>query len=426
MPAISHADPAEAPRTPIVSLPGSKSIAARALIARAISGFKTKLLNIPDCDDTRELSDALRQLSHVYDIPTRQPLSATDSEPTRFDLGTGGTSLRFFVALAAALPGLHSVVDCSDALRRRPIRPLVESLRQLGADISFLGPNATPPLLIRGRQLHGGAFHASGAVSSQFYSAILLAGPLMNQPPLASSPDRAFVSSPYIAMTRRVLADFFPVAPDCYTIEADWSAAAFFFEAALLLPPGHSLFIPDLLPPELSCQGDAVCARLFSQLGVNSRFTPEGAFIYSPTSPLPDLLEADMKEAPDLVPALAAGCSAAGIRFQLTGVAHLRHKESDRLATLSAELSKAGFILTPGPDSLSWRGEKCTSLSSSLSSSRSSSLITSHSSLQFDAHGDHRIAMALAVAFPDRKIKGKDCVSKSFPDFFNQLSRLRE
>ena len=109
-----------------VCLPGSKSIAARAMVLSYVFGNRTRLTGLPDCDDTRELSAAMALLSQSGD------------GLTRYDLGTGGTSLRFFLALAASLPGKDMIIDCSDALRRRPLRPLIDALRQAGADIECL------------------------------------------------------------------------------------------------------------------------------------------------------------------------------------------------------------------------------------------------------------------------------------------------
>lgn len=389
-----------------VVLPGSKSIAARALIAREVAGSDTELLNLPDCDDTRELDAALCRLRTLRREGDRE--MKTPSEPMRINLGTGATTLRFFTALAAALPGVECVADCSDGLRRRPLKGLTEALRRLGADITFLEESGHAPMLIRGQRLKGGAVEVSTGQSSQFLSALWLVSPLMERPLMPIAEEAKTVSAPYIEMTRRITEIFYGDAPRRFAIEADWSAAAFFYEWIMLQPCGTRLRFPGLLPPGESLQGDSECAAVYSRLGVRSCSYGGGIEIVREGN-LADRLELDLNTTPDMVPSLAAGCCAAGVPFRFNGVAHLRHKESDRLAALVAELDKAGFLLREGEDSLYWFGERCAVSSDS-----------------FDSHSDHRIAMALAAAFPGRKIRGAACVAKSFPGFFDKLDSLRE
>ena len=129
-----------------ITLPTSKSIAARALIlARCFDGVE--LCRLPECDDTRELACALDLLYHYMerqDRPSAFP-DSPDADLPCFDLGSGGTSFRFFLALAASIPGFYGVVDCSDALRRRPVAPLLDSLRSAGADIVSIHGDDRPP-----------------------------------------------------------------------------------------------------------------------------------------------------------------------------------------------------------------------------------------------------------------------------------------
>lgn len=354
-----------------ITLPGSKSIAARALILDRVYGLGLIFENMPDCDDTRELQSALRAL---------------DSGCRYFDLGTGGTSLRFFTAYVASLPGFECTVDCSDALRHRPLAPLIDALRRAGAEIECLDEEGRAPVRIRGARLNSRNVQVDATISSQFASALMLVSD-MGESPVCISESTEMVSRPYIDMTRRMVADFrtFRTAGiRHYVIEPDWSAASYFYEYKLL---NHAVEFEmrGLMPPGVSLQGDARCAELFMNRGGNM----------------------DMRQTPDLVPALAVGLCVAGITFSMSGVANLRHKESNRLAAISEEMTKAGYILEVTDDSLSWCGTRC----------------EPDAAPEFDAHGDHRIAMALwAAGF--RNIRGKESVSKSFPSFFEEFSKL--
>ena len=178
-----------------VCLPGSKSIAARALVLSYVFGNHTRLTGLPDCDDTRELAAAM------------ELVAASGGSQVEYNLGTGGTSLRFFLALAASLPGKDSVLDCSDALRRRPLNPLISSLRQAGADIECLGAEGCAPMRVRGKRLSGHGVTVDSGISSQFASALLMVSPLWSSPFLL--PDvRGAVSRPYIDMTLRMARAF--------------------------------------------------------------------------------------------------------------------------------------------------------------------------------------------------------------------------
>lgn len=395
--------------TVIVHLPGSKSIAARALICCRTLG-RRELRNLPDCDDTRELVAALEQFD------------AGGGSGQVYDLGTGATSLRFFLALAASSPGFDGVIDCTDALRQRPIRPLVDALRSLGADIEYLAEHGRPPLRVRGRRLDGGAVTLPDGLSSQFASALLLASPLWNRPLELSEKSIPSVSRPYFEMTRDVMRRFSESNSMPFVIESDWSAAAPLYQFALMCP-GTVVRLAGLIAPERSLQGDSAASALFGSLGITTVFgeDTDGAYadIVADSAQVATLTASntpqrlDMRDTPDLVPSLVTALCFAGIRFELTGVGHLRLKESDRVATLILELSKAGFQLSATEDSIAWSGNRC----------------GVDGAPEYDSHGDHRIAMAMAVAVAvtgKGTLSGKEAVGKSFPGFFEELSKLTD
>lgn len=391
-----------------VSLPFSKSIYARAAILRYVYGNETEIAGVPDCDDSRELCAAMRCLD-----------ACQDSDMV-FQLGNGGTSFRFFLALVASIPGFKGIVDCGDALRHRPVAPLVNALRAAGADIESVGGGGLPPYRVRGRSLNGSLVRVDASLSSQFESALILVSDLWEAPYAGisdSGESGSTVSRPYVEMSRRMLGDF-RMRPEVFAVERDWSAAAFFYERALL-NPGYPLLLEGLSNPQESLQGDSQCAGIFKNLGVSTRIVPDGLEILGDPCVIKELknsaehLRFDMRNVPDLVPPLVVGMCYAGIRFEIFNVGHLRHKESDRIAALVDELSHAGFLLRETDSSLSWLGER--------------KRMPDGSVVTFDSHADHRIAMSLAVAaLPGQpvEISRFEAVDKSFPAFCRQLPSI--
>ncbi len=381
-----------------IRLPRSKSIAARMLILDYIRGSRRIRTDLPDCDDTRELSAALQRLDE------RVP-------GDRYDLGSGGTSLRFFTALVASMENFEGIVDCSAQMRGRPLAPLVESLRGVGADIIYMDKEGHAPIYIRGKKLRGGEVVMAGDVSSQFVSALLMASHLW-ETPIRLNIEGAQVSHPYIAMTERMIKE-----ERMDVIETDWSAAAFFYELCLVFPD-NDVVIEGLSLPEDSVQGDAGCERIFDLTGVKSEWDRDGKVklrgdgrIIESLALMPRALEFDMGGTPDLVPALAVGMALAGIKFRFGNVSHLRHKESDRLTVLQMEMAKIGYVLEVDSDSIAWHGRR----------------LPAGENEVIDSHGDHRIAMAFAMAaakFDHIAIAGAECVAKSFPGFFEELGKI--
>ena len=375
-----------------VELPGSKSEAARALVCRFVrrrlGRGDVELRNLPECGDTLALRDALLQLE-----------CAAPGVLTDYYLGEGGTSLRFFLGMAASCEGMVSRIDCADALRRRPLSPLVDALRVLGADIRYTEEDGRAPLLVNGKTLLAdSAVRVDGSVSSQFASSLLLASPLWRG--AGEVLVDGCVSRPYVGMTREVMQrmESLPEGGAVYEIEPDWSAASYFYEWNLLYPEVEAV-LPAMRMGNDSLQGDSVCAEIFAAIG---GFNGAGS----------GLFERDMNATPDLVPALVVGCCVSGMPFRFTGVAHLRHKESDRLAALQTEMAKTAYRLHVGADSICWDGRLGKRL---------------EDWILFDAHGDHRMAMALSVAAPrigNCEVMGMECVSKSFPGFEDELKKL--
>lgn len=382
-----------------VTLPLSKSISARALIMRRLAGC-TDAYTVADCDDTRSMAEAL---------------TCTSGE---VNIGPAGTAMRFLTAYYAATEGCDITLDGNERMRRRPIRALVDALRELGADIEWAGEEGFAPLHIRGRRLKGGALTMDSSVSSQFVSAILMVAPTM-QAPLTLTLDGETVSMPYIKMTVEMMRragidaeinrDVITVAPGKYRpydepIERDWSAAAFWYEIAAITAGWVTL--PGLC--DKSLQGDAVTAALYPRLGVLTEFE-DGAAELSATPDLYSRLDLDMTDTPDLVQAMAVTACAIGVPFRFTGVATLRHKETDRLEALRRELLKIGCVTEIESDNIiSWEGRRVPLTEMPV----------------IDTYGDHRMAMAfapLSVFVPGIIVRDAEVVGKSYPGFWNDM-----
>ncbi len=396
------------------ALPASKSIAARAMLMAAIAGQAPAPQGPDDeCDDLRMLRRAL----------SAPPVGNKDA-------GASGTAMRFLTALYAATPGADVTIDGTPRLRERPVSQLVDALRALGADIEYTAADGRLPLRMRGRQLRADSpVVVDATVSSQFISALLLVAPTLPgalELRLKGEP----ASMPYIDLTldmmrrrgiaaRREGADI-TVAPGSYSLtdadnEPDWSAAAFWYEVAALSAGWVSL--PGLKPDSL--QGDARARHIFERLGVLTDFTdrdddgepiPYGAQL-SASPEVFSRLDLDLSATPDLVPALAVTCCLLGVPFSFTGLHTLRSKECDRIQALIDELDKLTFSLAaPAPGTLQWEGQRHPVAEI----------------LPLDAHGDHRIAMALApvaLHLPDITIRGAETVAKSYPAFWEQLQQ---
>lgn len=386
-----------------VTLPASKSLSNRALVINALAHSKVVPENLSDCDDTFVMKRAL----------------ATPSELT--DIMAAGTAMRFLTAYYAVTPG-RTILTGTARMRRRPIKILVDALRQIGADIRYNGEEGYPPLRITGRQLEGGSVELSGSVSSQFTSALLMVGPVLEKG-LHLKLTGNIVSIPYINMTLRLMRHFGAQAgwdgdrelfvepggyrPAPLTIENDWSAASYWYEMVALSPDeGARVELPGLFAE--SAQGDSEVRRLFVPLGVKTEMTTEGA-VLTKGAVSDGEYEANLEQQPDLAQTVVATCALLGKPFKIKGLQSLRIKETDRLKALQNELGKLNFsIRESGGSILSWNGKKN----------------STQPQLAIDTYDDHRMAMALApAAFRYRgiRINNPQVVSKSYPRFWQDL-----
>jgi len=404
-----------------LTLPGSKSYTHRALVAAALAQGESILSNALQAEDTELTAQALVRLgAGIRWQETAIWVQGTGGRwapvTDPLHLGNSGTSMRFLTALTALGQGKY-VLTGSDRLCQRPMGELLEALGQLGVSAVSERGDGCPPVLVQGG-LSGGRARLSGAISSQYLSALLFIGPLAPQGAEIEITGE-LVSRPYVDLTLEVLRDFgisyyregyryFQLPggqrylPQDYEIEADASNASYFWAAAALT--GGRVTITNLSLD--SCQGDVDFLAVLARMGCHLSTSPAGLTVAG--GPLRGI-EVNMANMPDLVPTLAVAAAFAQGDTVITGVSHLRHKESDRLAAVAAELGKMGVKARDTDDGLIITGGR-------------------PQGAQIETYQDHRLAMSFAVAglkVPGVVIRDSDCVAKSFPDFWEYLEKLR-
>ncbi|MBI1193938.1 MAG: 3-phosphoshikimate 1-carboxyvinyltransferase [Bacteroidetes bacterium] len=431
-----------------VVLEGSKSISNRVLIAQAMSAGSLDL-------------DALENLSPSDDTQTLKRLLQADAQPLAgiqdrtLDAGAAGTTFRFLTAFLARREGTR-VLTGSARMLERPIRILVDALRELGAEIEYLGREGYPPLRIRGTELRGGRVRIPADVSSQYISALLLIGPALREG-LELELVGKVGSKPYIGMTLRILEHFgavvrwegmvirvahSPLRPAAFRIESDWSAASYYYSIVALSPLGTQLAVSGL--DRDSYQGDAALAGIYDSLGVRTVFSQDGVVLTRSGKAVP-ALHYDFSDCPDLAQTVVVTCGALGVAAQFNGLESLRIKETDRTAALQKELKPFGVRFqetSPNEWTLSGKvlypGGGSTGASSNASADASFDASADASPLQpltivggdaplIRTYEDHRMAMAfapLALVVPALLIQEPDVVRKSYPGFWSDLRSL--
>jgi len=403
-----------------LTLPGSKSYTHRALMAAALAAGASVLTNALAAEDTELTAAALTQLGAGIDwqgTTIRVTGRSGRWRPARLPiyLGNSGTSMRFLTALAALGEGEYLLTG-TERLCQRPLGELLEALRQAGVQAVSERGDGCPPVRVTGG-LTGGRTQLSGSISSQYLSALLFIGPLAPKG-LKIDITGELVSRPYVDLTLEVLGNFgisyyregyryFELPggqsylPREYEIEADASSASYFWAAAAVT--GGRVTITNLSLE--SSQGDAAFPEVLGRMGCAVESTPAGLTVQG--GPLQGVT-VDMATMPDLVPTLAVLAAFAAGDTVITGVAHLRHKESDRLAAVAAELGKLGIEARETADGLVIRGG-------------------APKGAVIHTYNDHRIAMSFAVAglkIPGVTIEDPECVAKSFPDFWQFFRQL--
>ena len=426
--------------------PGSKSVTNRALVCAALARGESLLTGALESDDTGVMIEGLRQLGVAIDhdrsaktirvtgCDGRPPAASAD-----LTLGNSGTTVRFLTAMATLGHGVYRL-DGTRRMRERPIQDLLDALRQLGADAVSVSGSGCPPVVVHAGGLPGGEAEVAGNISSQFLSAMLQAAPCAASDVVLAVRGE-LVSKPYVAMTLAVMRSFgvetlaqdrasrMGILPgECglanayqipagdfslrvpapqsyqgrsYVIEPDASAASYFFAAAAIA--GGNVTVEGL--SRRSLQGDVAFCDCLRQMGCevvdgDDQITVEG-------KPLRGI-DVDMNAISDTVQTLAAVALFAQGSTTIRNVGHIRHKETDRIAALAAELRKFGAEVEEKADGLRITPQPL------------------HGAT-IDTYDDHRMAMSMALVglvVPGVIIRDPHCTAKTYPEFFSDLACL--
>ena len=413
---ISHCDA-------MITIHGSKSYTHRALIISGLADGESVLVNTLQSDDTERTLQELEK----FGIPISQKTDGLhvrgkggklEGEDEVIFVGNSGTSMRFLTALSALKHG-RTQLDGNERMRERPIGDLLNGLSALGVKAYSIEKNDCPPVMIESQGLKGGKAKIKGEESSQFLSALLTIAPYAREDVHVEISGH-LVSKPYVDMTLSVMSafgievesdgyhSFFVRAgqhylPRTYHIEGDASNASYFFAAAAIT--NGRVRVENFCPH--SVQGDVGFLSILEKMGCEVTQGESWAEVKGKEL---NGVEVDMHTMPDLVPTLAVTSAFARGETLITNIGHLRLKESDRIKGLALELGKMGIRVEEGKDWLKVKGGKI-------------------HGVEIETHDDHRLAMSFAIAglaVPGVKIKGEECVNKSFPNFWEKFRTLGE
>ena len=404
-----------------VRVPGSKSHTHRSLIASALSDGICRIKNGLDSEDIGHTKACLRQfgvgIKEDGDVVT---VHGTGGAWRRVDdpiyLGNSGTSIRLLAGVAAIGDGTY-ILDGNHRMRRRPIQPLVDSLRQAGVMARCLNNDGCPPVEIQGRRIKGGRIDADGRLSSQFISSLCFIAPFTDRG-LDIHVMPGLVSRPYLDMTIETLRRFgietrrsgyrrFHIPgkqnyrPGDHVVEPDCSQASYFWAAGAIT----GARVTALGTGKETLQGDVKIVELMRRMGCRVDYGSDGISVQGGEL---TGIDADMGDMPDAVPTLAVVAAFAQGKTTLRNIAHLKAKESDRLEATAAELRKMGISANAGNDGLAIFGG-------------------APKGAEIETYDDHRMAMSFGVAglrVPGMRILNEMCVSKSFPHFWTTLRSM--
>ncbi len=404
-----------------VRVPGSKSLSQRALVAAALAKGNSEISNVLVSQDTTYLMGGLRELgAEIIENENGFAVSGTGGRLSgsgrELFLGNNGTALRFLTALVCLGKGQY-VLTGEKRLCERPVGALAEALQDMGVNIHTT--NHCPPVRISADGLAGGKVTLKDIESSQYVSALLLCAPYTEKG-IDLNLEGGVVSTPYIDLTIAVMKDFGadirqtgPYAYHVkageiyqgrkYFVEGDASSASYFFLAAALLK--KTIRIEGI--SRQSRQGDIKLLDVFEKLGCQVRSGETWVEVSGGDLAKGDFTF-DLKDMPDMVPTLAVLAAFREGQTVISNVAHLRIKESNRLAAIVAELSRVGIDARELPDGVVIRGGRMHPAS-------------------IETYNDHRIAMCFGIAglaVPGIEISDKKCVDKSFPSFWEELKKL--
>lgn len=394
-----------------ITLPGSKSISNRVLMIKSLSGLSFAINNLSNSDDTNHLL-------HAFEL-------IQNNNSSIIDIGHAGTDMRFLTVFLASQHKAYELTG-SERMQQRPIKELVDTLKGLGADITYKNNEGYPPLLIKGKKIAGGKTTINGNVSSQFISALLLVAPYFESG-LELTIEKNVVSKPYIDMTISMMKEFgasvdwnqniitvkpvpYSYIKAEYTVESDWSAASYFYSLVALSHINTELRIKGLF--QKSLQADSVCAEIYQSFGVETEYLDNEIRITKTKLLIEENFKYDFVNCPDIAQTIVCTCVGLKTSFQLTGLQTLKVKETDRILALKNEVSKFGCDLEVTLSSVSYDQSKTQ---------------TPDTKFYIATYNDHRMAMAFAplcLIYENVIIEEAEVVSKSYPQFWNDLKKI--
>nr|WP_288978800.1 3-phosphoshikimate 1-carboxyvinyltransferase [uncultured Allomuricauda sp.] len=386
-----------------IAITGSKSETNRSLLLQALFP-NIKIENLSNSDDGEVMQKGLAKSEGEVDIHH------------------AGTAMRFLTGYFASQPDKKIVLTGSQRMQERPIKVLVEALRSLGADIEYVKEEGYPPLKINGKRLVKSQVSLPANISSQYISSLLLIAPSLENG-LELELIGKITSVPYIKMTLALLEqigvetsfdeNMIKVSPKTnvedttLVVESDWSSASYFYSIAAMSEIGTEIQLSSY--KESSLQGDSVLANIYRDFGVDTEFSNNTILLKKTSEVKSAHLEYDLSNAPDIAQTISVTCLGLGIGCHLTGLHTLPIKETDRLAALQTELGKFGAKVDIDSESLTLTAQPQLT-----------------SGVEVDTYNDHRMAMAFGplALKTDFVVNDAEVVSKSYPDFWNDLVTL--
>lgn len=385
-----------------LSVNGSKSESNRLLILKSL--YKNlSIINISDCDDTIFLNNALNKSSSIVDI------------------GHAGTAMRFLTSFFSIQADSPKTLTGSSRMKQRPIKILVDALRNLGAEIAYLEKDGFPPLLIKPSVLTGGDINIDSSISSQYISSLLLIAPKIKGG-LKINLNGKETSLPYIKMTINLLEQI-GVTVICNKnsievkelketitkeifVESDWSSASYFYSMVAMAPIGFKICLNSF--KKYSIQGDSLVKDFFQIFGVQTTFLND-SIIIEKVAEAKKSISLDLSSNPDLAQTICVTCLGLKVSCNLNGLHTLKIKETDRLNALKNELSKFGLDVKITSDSIKFNSD-----------------VDLIPNIEIETYDDHRMAMAFACLSVKTNIKilNSQVVSKSYPSFWSDLSKI--
>ncbi|MDG4952210.1 3-phosphoshikimate 1-carboxyvinyltransferase [Actinobacillus equuli] len=415
-----------------INLPGSKSLSNRALLLAALAKGTTKVTNLLDSDDIRHMLNALRALGVNYSLSEDKTICTVEGIGGAFNwqnglslfLGNAGTAMRPLTA-ALCLKGAAEaevILTGEPRMKERPIKHLVDALRQAGASVQYLENEGYPPVAIRNSGLKGGKVQIDGSISSQFLTALLMAAPLA-EGDMEIEIIGELVSKPYIDITLAMMKDFGVnvenqnyqtfvvkgnqsyISPEKYLVEGDASSASYFLAAGAIKGKVKVTGIG-----KNSIQGDRLFANVLEAMG--AKITWGDDFIQAEQGELKGV-DMDMNHIPDAAMTIATTALFAEGETIIRNIYNWRVKETDRLAAMATELRKVGATVEEGEDFIRIQPLP----------------LTQFQHADIATYNDHRMAMCFSlIALSDTPVTILDpkCTAKTFPTYFNEFGKLSE